>query len=593
MTYNILEIANTHGGDISYVYSLLKEFEKFDTNFGIKFQPFKFDRIATKDFSWYPVYEKLFFTKEEWKNIIAEAKKTKEIWIDVFDTYSAEITADNFESIVGLKMQASVLYNFNLLGELEKLDFSEKKLILNISAYPIDEIRTIMERINQQLKPQQLILQIGFQAYPTKLEDSSISKIAILQKEFPNHEISYTEHIDGTHEESTEVPALAVMLGANYIEKHIMHSTLHTEYDFYSSVKIDKYQQYIDRLSMYESLKRQPFINKAEEEYLRKSVQIPILKINKKAGQCVSIAEDLEFKRTDLAGLNVLEVQELLNSFHILRSDKKAGETLQAKDFRKANIAVVIACRMKSSRLPKKAILPIGKLSSIELCVKNVMGFKNVNNVVLATSTEEEDAGLKDYTYSDDVIFHRGDPEDVIQRYLDIADKMKIDIILRVTGDCPFLSNEIAQINLKSHFEKGADYSTAPVVSVGTNSEIINTSALREIKKYFPDAKYSEYMTFYFTNNPKYFRLNTIELPSDLVRDYRLTLDYQDDLDMFNKIEAHFEKTGGMYTTRDIFKYLDENPEIPAMNQSIGLVYKTDQKLIDTLNKHTTILESN
>ena len=50
--YNILEVANTHGGDISYILKLLDEFEEFKKNngFGIKFQPFKYNQIATEDF---------------------------------------------------------------------------------------------------------------------------------------------------------------------------------------------------------------------------------------------------------------------------------------------------------------------------------------------------------------------------------------------------------------------------------------------------------------------------------------------------------------------------------------------------------------
>ena len=65
--YNILELANVHGGDKEHLLSLINEFSEFEGNFGMKFQPFKYDEIATKDFEWYPVYEELFFTLDEWK----------------------------------------------------------------------------------------------------------------------------------------------------------------------------------------------------------------------------------------------------------------------------------------------------------------------------------------------------------------------------------------------------------------------------------------------------------------------------------------------------------------------------------------------
>ncbi len=267
----------------------------------------------------------------------------------------------------------------------------------------------------------------------------------------------------------------------------------------------------------------------------------------------------------------------------------KVIKILNQKDFKKPTIATIIAVRLKSTRLPKKAILKIGNLSSIELCIKNSLKFKNVDYTILATSTIDEDTVLKDYTYSDSVIFHRGDPEDVIQRYLDIIDKLKIDVFIRVTGDMPYISDDILQILLKEHFKSGADYTTANKAAVGTNLEIINTSALKKVKKFFPNADYSEYMTFYFKNNPDYFKLNYINLPSSLIRNCRLTLDYKEDLDMFNKIESYFKEKNIEFNIHELFNYLDNNPDIAKINQHISLKYESDKKLIELLNKVTTI----
>lgn len=254
-------------------------------------------------------------------------------------------------------------------------------------------------------------------------------------------------------------------------------------------------------------------------------------------------------------------------------------------------IATIIACRLKSSRLPRKALLKIGDLSSIEYCIKNALKFTNVDYTILATSTVDEDSVLKDYTYSDSVIFHRGDPEDVIQRYIDIINKLKIDIVIRVTGDMPFISDKILQILMKSHFETGADYTVAKKAAAGTNLEIINATALKKIKSYFPYADYSEYMTFYFVNNPSYFKLNFIDLPENLVRDYRLTLDYAEDLTMFNHVSNYFISQKVDYDIETLFQYLDNNPEIADINSQCLLTYKTDAKLIALLNEKTTIKE--
>ena len=149
-------------------------------------------------------------------------------------------------------------------------------------------------------------------------------------------------------------------------------------------------------------------------------------------------------------------------------------------------------------------------------------------------------------------------------------------MFIRITGDMPYVSNEIAEYLLDKHFESGADYTVASECAVGTSVEIINTSALKIVKEYFPSADYSEYMTWYFQNNPEYFKLNFVKLPTKWIRKYRLTLDYQEDLEVFNLIEEYFNHNGIKYSISNLYKFLDNNLSISKINQNIDLVYQTD-----------------
>lgn len=587
--YHIIEVANTHGGNLKYLNALIDEFAGFQGNFGMKFQPFKYDRIAAEDFSWYETYKELYFTPEEWQAIIERAGRTKDIWLDMFDTYSVEILSANLEKVHGIKLQASVLYNFEMLDALAEVDLSNIVIQLNIAGYEVEEISTIVDRLKQSLSPKTFVIQFGFQNYPTEFNDAGLSKIEILKSNFPGFELCFADHLDGTSEEALIMPLIAAQAGCSYIEKHVFHDKMETKYDQFSSVNHANYTKMVGRIEAYQKAFGEPFINEREREYLEKSMQVPVLKNDLNAGDLVSLEHDVAFKRTDQKGLNVKELKELQKSFYILTVNKKSGETLKREDFKKAKTATIVACRMKSSRLPKKAILKIGDLTSIELCLKNLLKFENVDYTILATSTVEEDKQLENYTYSDEVIFHQGDPDDVIQRYLDIIDKLEIDVINRVTGDCPYLSKDIHDIILKSHFDKGADYSTAPEACIGMNVEVINTNVLREIKEYFPRADYSEYMTYYVTNNPLYFKINRIDLPVEYKRDYRITLDYQEDLDLFNEIEAYFKANEIEYSANELFKFLDDFPELAKSNQHCTVVYKDNDELIRRINAATTI----
>jgi spore coat polysaccharide biosynthesis protein SpsF (cytidylyltransferase family) len=96
-------------------------------------------------------------------------------------------------------------------------------------------------------------------------------------------------------------------------------------------------------------------------------------------------------------------------------------------------------------------------------------------------------------------------------------------------------------------------------------------------------------MTWYYQNNKDVFKVNLVDLPKDLIRDYRLTLDYEKDLFMFNSLIDKLKKENMDINLVNIFKVLDGNPEIPKINNYIKLKYKTNKSLIETLNKETRI----
>src|SRR6266404_8606204 len=114
-TYLLFEIANSHGGSKDYISELIDALPQ-EKNTGIKFQVFKYNEIALKDYEYYPVYVKFFIEKLGWKKLFAQAKKRGfEVWIDVFDLYSVQVLKDNLDLVSGIKLQSSVLDNLKVL----------------------------------------------------------------------------------------------------------------------------------------------------------------------------------------------------------------------------------------------------------------------------------------------------------------------------------------------------------------------------------------------------------------------------------------------------------------------------------------------
>lgn len=586
-TYLLFEVANSHGGSPVYLNKLVSQLPR-GKNIGIKFQVFKYDEIARKDYQWYPVYQKLFLRAPQWKKIIANAKKAGfSVWLDIFDSYGLKILQKNLARVSGVKLQSSVLENPRVLAGLAEIIRGRKiKIIINIAGRKIEEISSIYRDFDENYPNNKIILQTGFQGYPTRAEDLLLNKIASLKKFFPRSAVSFADHVAGDSPLALKVPGYAVLAGAEYIEKHVCLERKNTKYDYQSAIEPPECRQLIDFISGAEKILGQKFVAKNELKYLRSTVEKPVAAENFFSQDVIRLKQ-LDFKRTAQEGISIAELKKMLAQHYIINRNVASGQTLKKGDLRKARIGVIIACRMKSTRLKQKAILPIGEYSSIERCILNCKKIKSAAEVILATSTLKEDQVLKKYARKHKIKFFAGDPEDVIKRFLGAAKKYKLDIIIRVTGDCPVVSYEMAEYLLAKHFLAGADYTGPKEFAVGQNSEIYNVLALKKIIKYLGDARYSEYMTWYMFSNKDVFDVQLVNLPKDWIRPYRLTLDEQSDLDMFNEL---FKRLGKQEpSVKNIFNILDNNSYIPKINRSAQLKYVTDKKLIKMLNEKTKI----
>ncbi|UCH92868.1 MAG: N-acetylneuraminate synthase family protein [Candidatus Aminicenantes bacterium] len=585
----ILETANFHCGDIASLKQAIHTFSQLEyQNIGIKFHAFKPDNVALPDFSWYPIVKNFFIAEEDWAKLIRlSVEKGFSAWLDLFCVYGVEILEKNSDKVRGIKLQPSTLDNLEITNALEKLDLSNKELIINIAGLELSEIESYINQF-KKFNSKKIILQMGFQDYPTRVEDSSLKKIDTLRAAFPGFELSYADHISGEDSFAVNFPVYAYLKGCSYIEKHVCNTRKETEYDASAALEYPGMETLLKEIQKVQQCLDTEFITANEKKYFDKSIQKPVLKKSLNKGQLVAV-EDMWFRRTDKPGMNLKELKTLQQSFFILDRKLEPLDTLTFKDFKKPGIAAIVAARMKSSRLKQKAILPIQGMSSIERCLDNCLKFTFIDEVILATSTLEEDAILKEYTLKGRTRFWQGDPEDVISRYLGACEKYGIDVIIRVTGDSPVVSPEIAEIILKSHFNTGADFTEARQFAVGTNSQVYNTEALKRVIQLIGNAEYSEHMTFYMTNNPDIFKINYVDLPKELIRDYRLTLDYPEDLEMFNQLFKKLEEQNLDSTLLNVFNVLDQNPHIIKINASRAQIYKTDPELIKLLNEKTRI----
>lgn len=90
----------------------------------------------------------------------------------------------------------------------------------------------------------QIIIQHGFQSYPTALEDNHLSFIATLKSMF-GVPIAFGDHTDGGDPLALLIPALSVGFGADMIEKHLTHDRSLKGIDYQSALDPSEFSTFV------------------------------------------------------------------------------------------------------------------------------------------------------------------------------------------------------------------------------------------------------------------------------------------------------------------------------------------------------------
>lgn len=231
-------------------------------------------------------------------------------------------------------------------------------------------------------------------------------------------------------------------------------------------------------------------------------------------------------------------------------------------------IGFVIPSRLKSSRLPRKNLLYLGSQTALGWAIDRAKKAHGIDEVVVATTTLNSDADITKICCEKQVRYFQGDSVDVLKRLRDTADFFDFDFVVNITPDNTLFS--IYMIDLLVTAIKNdpeSDYLRFKNVMLGTGIYALKREALQTVCE-FKETLDTEIWGALF--HEKYFNVVEIETPSFLQADYRLTMDTPEDFELISQIYS------GLKITRDnipelenIISFLDINPEIAVINQSI------------------------
>jgi glutamate-1-semialdehyde 2,1-aminomutase len=121
-------------------------------------------------------------------------------------------------------------------------------------------------------------------------------------------------------------------------------------------------------------------------------------------------------------------------------------------------IVALVQARMGSTRLPNKVIKEIVGRPMIELLLKRLSQSKEVSQIVVATSENEENDSLQSLVTALGYQCTRGSENDVLSRFYESAKRTGADVIVRITGDCPLVDAKLVDKCIIGYKSEAVDY---------------------------------------------------------------------------------------------------------------------------------------
>ena len=212
--------------------------------------------------------------------------------------------------------------------------------------------------------------------------------------------------------------------------------------------------------------------------------------------------------------------------------------------------AVVVQCRIGSTRLPGKALLPLGGATLTDQVLRR-LGSLPVEALILATEASSASA-LEPIAARNGFELFVGPEDDVLERYCMAIRRYGIDLVIRATADNPLVSGELALRLLERRsalLREGTspDYLAFVGMPLGMGVELVAATALLRAETEATEPDEREHVCPYLYRHPERFTVERLDAPpSHALRAARITVDRPEDYELMLRIY------GSLYDGRPI-----------------------------------------
>lgn len=230
----------------------------------------------------------------------------------------------------------------------------------------------------------------------------------------------------------------------------------------------------------------------------------------------------------------------------------------------------IIQARMGSTRLPGKVLRPLAGRPMLEHVIERVRRAARVDEVLVATTTNPEDAEIMALCQELGCASFRGDEQDVLDRYYQAARASAATVVVRITSDCPLIDPAIIDEVLTVLVKSGADYASniAPTRTFprGLDTEAFTFTTLERCWREASEPASREHVTAYIYRHPERFRLAGVTHEGDESA-HRWTVDTAEDYALAGRLCTHFGHN--RFGWQEALAAVEAHPEWTGLNAHI------------------------
>ncbi|MDJ1491719.1 glycosyltransferase family protein [Cytophagaceae bacterium DM2B3-1] len=233
-------------------------------------------------------------------------------------------------------------------------------------------------------------------------------------------------------------------------------------------------------------------------------------------------------------------------------------------------IGIITQARMTSTRLPGKILKHVGGKTILEYHLDRLQ-WSNLP-IYIATTTNATDDEVSNWALEHKIPCYRGSENDVLTRYYSCALENRLDVIVRVTSDCPLIDGKIIRQAVNQYITNNDsnEYLSNCLVRTfprGFDFEIFSFELLEEAHQHATTPTQREHVTPYINQNVSgKVHIKHITRTSDNSQ-YRITLDTEDDFKLIRKLIEDFNCE--TMETQEIISLLMANPWLHEINSHI------------------------